>query len=304
MFSSPFPPFSFTCSNCHTQQSRLLSPDTQSTFCTRCGLKINVYQVKQAQKRERRNQNRMNNKDRQFIKNEREIDHIKGQINSTIQNAFNDLQYEFDNFDNYDWDRPISNNRSNNNNRRTNNNHSNNRRQSPDDFNFDFENNEEPQYDSMFSINIPNANYNRNARRNNNFTPMDLDFEDEFNREMEDDIYHQSLRDIIERESQNMEEIIRNVSAANDIFGSIHQLNRETQPKPKPKLKKEEMSKKMYVKNDKGVLEQPTCCICLNNMKLKDLVSRLPCKHIIHYKCLEKWCEVKTECPFCRATIK
>ena len=189
-----------------------------------------------------------------------------------------------------------------------------NKENSGNEFNF----NEMPknQPDSMFSINIPNDRFNRNSQIRNAHRlgqrhrfdfPLDPDEieqlnDEELDREIRADLNYQTLRSIIEEENRNMDAIIENVINASDSLGSVHALNKEG--RPKPKLKKEEMIKKHYIKNDKGGLEQPTCCICLNNIKIKDMITKLSCNHVFHYKCLSKWCEVKTECPFCRETIK
>ena len=39
----------------------------------------------------------------------------------------------------------------------------------------------------------------------------------------------------------------------------------------------------------------------LNNNRLYILTS---CKHIFHSQCLEKWMELKKECPNCRASLE
>ena len=74
--------------------------------------------------------------------------------------------------------------------------------------------------------------------------------------------------------------------------------------KKEPNLKKEKMIKKFYKKNDLGKLENPTCCICLTQLKINEDVCRLKCKHIFHFKCIKKWCEKKWVCPFCRGKIE
>jgi len=137
----------------------------------------------------------------------------------------------------------------------------------------------------MFRLSINNDNYDRySAYRRNLQNPMMLriiydDLNDDIN-EMEDEIEHLINRNLV----------------SNVI--------KEIQPKPKPKLKKEKMSKKLWVKNEKGVLEAPSCCICLNVMKEKCDVTKLKCNHLFHYKCLQKWIENKEVCPFCRGKIE
>ena len=138
----------------------------------------------------------------------------------------------------------------------------------------------------MFRLSINNDNYDRySAYRRNLQNPMMLRV-----------IYDDLNDEINELEEEEIENLINRNFVLNVI--------KEIQPKPKPKLKKEKMNKKLWIKNEKGVLEAPTCCICLNVMKDKCDVTKLKCNHIFHFKCLEKWVENKEVCPFCRGKIE
>ena len=138
----------------------------------------------------------------------------------------------------------------------------------------------------MFRLSINNDNYDRySAYRRNLQNPMMLRV-----------IYDDLNDEINELEEEEIENLINRNFVLNVI--------KEIQPKPKPKLKKEKMNKKLWIKNEKGVLEAPTCCICLNVMKDKCDVTKLKCNHLFHYKCLEKWVENKEVCPFCRGKIE
>jgi hypothetical protein len=138
----------------------------------------------------------------------------------------------------------------------------------------------------MFRLSINNDNYDRySAYRRNLQNPMMLR------------VIYDDLNDEI---NELEEEEIENLINRNFILNVI----KEIQPKPKPKLKKEKMNKKLWIKNEKGVLEAPTCCICLNVMKDKCDVTKLKCNHLFHFKCLEKWVENKEVCPFCRGKIE
>jgi hypothetical protein len=56
----------------------------------------------------------------------------------------------------------------------------------------------------------------------------------------------------------------------------------------------------IYKDNDKS--ESIVCPICLND-KEKELVQT-KCKHLFHYKCIEKWISEKNKsCPCCRRTL-
>ena len=138
----------------------------------------------------------------------------------------------------------------------------------------------------MFRLSINNDNYDRHsAYRRNLQNPMMLRV-----------IYDDLNDEINELEEEEIENLINRNLVLNVI--------KEIQPKPKPKLKKEKMNKKLWIKNEKGVLEAPTCCICLNVMKDKCDVTKLKCNHLFHFKCLEKWVENKEVCPFCRGKIE
>ncbi len=138
----------------------------------------------------------------------------------------------------------------------------------------------------MFRLSINNDNYDRySAYRRNLQNPMMLRV-----------IYDDLNDEINELEEEEIENLINRNLVLNVI--------KEIQPKPKPKLKKEKMNKKLWIKNEKGVLEAPTCCICLNVMKYKCDVTKLKCNHLFHFKCLKKWVENKEVCPFCRGKIE
>ena len=138
----------------------------------------------------------------------------------------------------------------------------------------------------MFRLSINNDNYDRySAYRRNLQNPMMLRV-----------IYDDLNDEINELEEEEIENLINRNLVLNVI--------KEIQPKPKPKLKKEKMNKKLWIKNEKGVLEAPTCSICLNVMKDKCDVTKLKCNHLFHFKCLEKWVENKEVCPFCRGKIE
>lgn len=45
------------------------------------------------------------------------------------------------------------------------------------------------------------------------------------------------------------------------------------------------------------------CGVCLQIIPEGTEVAVLPCMHIFHPKCIEKWTKVNNSCPFCKATI-
>jgi hypothetical protein len=143
----------------------------------------------------------------------------------------------------------------------------------------------------MFSISIPNDNFDIYSARRHRSQLNQLILEEEENaweREYEEYVRRGS---IMRNSSLNLQESTRAYM--------IH-----VEKKKEPNLKKEKMIKKFYKKNDSGKLESPTCCICLTQLKLNVDVCRLKCKHIFHFKCIQKWCEKKMICPFCRNKIE
>ena len=139
----------------------------------------------------------------------------------------------------------------------------------------------------MFSISIPNDNFNPRSRLLRGLDRDDLEEMLDFELEEDLDLYDPSFL-----QPQN--------PTTFNAFSLMNVL------KPlKPKLKKQSMTTKLYVKNDNTKkLEAPTCCICLTALKLKEDVCKLPCQHIFHFKCLDKWVETKQECPYCRGKIE
>ena len=66
------------------------------------------------------------------------------------------------------------------------------------------------------------------------------------------------------------------------------------------KIKKIQMSENYCNKSNKGILELPNCCICLNDIQLKENCIILPCNHILHWKCSLMWLKNNNICPICR----
>ena len=45
------------------------------------------------------------------------------------------------------------------------------------------------------------------------------------------------------------------------------------------------------------------CMICLSNYKIRDKIITLPCLHIFHSKCFEKWMYQQRACPICKYDV-
>lgn len=52
----------------------------------------------------------------------------------------------------------------------------------------------------------------------------------------------------------------------------------------------------------KGV-EDDTCCICLENLKLDDSYRRLECDHQFHDVCIVRWLNIRKTCPLCITAV-
>ncbi|KAG8482587.1 hypothetical protein CXB51_024371 [Gossypium anomalum] len=42
------------------------------------------------------------------------------------------------------------------------------------------------------------------------------------------------------------------------------------------------------------------CCICLEEFEVDEEGREMPCKHVFHSGCIEKWLEIHGTCPICR----
>jgi hypothetical protein len=45
------------------------------------------------------------------------------------------------------------------------------------------------------------------------------------------------------------------------------------------------------------------CRICFNDVVTNDTITDLPCGHIFHKDCMDRWTEFKQECPLCRGPL-
>lgn len=55
--------------------------------------------------------------------------------------------------------------------------------------------------------------------------------------------------------------------------------------------------------NDEGE-EEDNCSICLGTFKRNQHIRNLPCKHIFHRRCIDKWFDENVQCPLCRADMR
>jgi len=303
-------PVQFKCNMCGELHNKVLPLSTDLTACHRCG---NLIDISSFQKRNRRsnrlNKNSGNNYMFEFDEQDPYNLHELNPNFNNNNNYLDDDFYDFDRYESHDDYLPDPNRRNPNFN-----NNSNNIRRG-DNRPFVRNGQRSNSTGGMFSIQIANDNYdrisafhhnsnfgypginnnsNRNRFRNGNNNINiyrglgnivdDFNFEDELN----DDLEFMSL--------------MGNNNMQNEIGFLASIIN--PPPKPKIKLKKIKMCKELYIKNDNGKNEKPTCCICLGVMKLNDDITLLKCQHLFHFKCLDKWVETKEVCPFCRGKIE
>ena len=63
-------------------------------------------------------------------------------------------------------------------------------------------------------------------------------------------------------------------------------------------LEESKISDKNLIKND-----VKNCAICLENYKIGDTISYLPCFHSYHSKCIKKWLKGSKICPLCKKEV-
>lgn len=49
--------------------------------------------------------------------------------------------------------------------------------------------------------------------------------------------------------------------------------------------------------------EEEKCTICCTDFEDAEDVRKLPCKHLYHKECIEKWLDLKTKCPVCNREV-
>ena len=50
-------------------------------------------------------------------------------------------------------------------------------------------------------------------------------------------------------------------------------------------------------------IEKNKCIICLNNYKIHDKISYLPCLHLFHSGCIKEWLKRSNKCPLCKNEV-
>ncbi|KAK8535480.1 hypothetical protein V6N12_056997 [Hibiscus sabdariffa] len=79
-----------------------------------------------------------------------------------------------------------------------------------------------------------------------------------------------------------------------DCNGSIKKINSEV----KEGAEATGAEKDCAISGDDAV-----CCICLTSYADNDVLKELPCSHVFHKSCVDKWLKMKAFCPLCKCTI-
>ena len=66
------------------------------------------------------------------------------------------------------------------------------------------------------------------------------------------------------------------------------------------KLKKFPMTEEFCKKNEKGDKESPSCSVCIAEIALGQETVLIPCGHMFHDSCINKWLDMHNTCPVCR----
>ena len=119
--------------------------------------------------------------------------------------------------------------------------------------------------------------------------------------------YDQSL---MERQNKRESEILRRKNEDEGLYNNRPKLDNPFELEEEKLLKlanKEEVNEILnYIsfskieENNKLLNKNFKCIICLNEYKIRDKIATLPCFHIFHKNCFEKWMIEKRWCPICK----
>lgn len=61
------------------------------------------------------------------------------------------------------------------------------------------------------------------------------------------------------------------------------------------------LPQKKYIETDKKFNE---CVVCLEDFDNEDIIKELPCRHLYHVKCIDKWLSQNSnKCPVCKNEV-
>uniref|UniRef100_A0A6T8BWT1 RING-type domain-containing protein n=1 Tax=Prymnesium polylepis TaxID=72548 RepID=A0A6T8BWT1_9EUKA len=91
-------------------------------------------------------------------------------------------------------------------------------------------------------------------------------------------------------------------------YEMLLQLDEESGREKKSKLREnskriDQLPSHRATKSELASKEEPTCAICLENIRAQQNVTTLPCKHEYHRQCIAKWLKMAeaASCPQCKA---
>ena len=117
-----------------------------------------------------------------------------------------------------------------------------------------------------------------------------------------DDIPEDLIDPVKEVEEQIINELCPNPDAM--TYEQLLSLENEV-GSVKRGLTKQELSKipfKIYAKYKYNGQEE--CSICRDNYQNGETIKELPCGHIYHVNCIDKWLEQERKCPYCNKEIR
>jgi len=136
------------------------------------------------------------------------------------------------------------------------------------------------------NINVHRHEFDRNIFNNNSITN---------NEDLFRDNYCSNFRSNLEKE---VFDYLMSLINGNRVLSS-QQKQTPIRADILKKLNRFDMNEK-YMKKSENSLEAPFCCICLNDIALKQKCVLLPCGHLLHSKCIELWLKKNSICPMCR----
>lgn len=105
--------------------------------------------------------------------------------------------------------------------------------------------------------------------------------------------------DYIEFVIEFLDEIYEQI---NDIDGEYEPVNERKRNIRNIKQVNSQLGKYKKI-NKQDVLLSDTCSICCDNYKCGEYKRELPCSHVFHKKCIDKWLCGNDHCPICRVKI-
>ena len=146
----------------------------------------------------------------------------------------------------------------------------------------------------------------RELRRQERLMELQNDFDYEYQEYFENEILNQNNNQntFANNNEQNLFHL-RNDSSEGNFHRHTHHHNSHHQRRSKSKginnlnlLEESKINDETIFKN-----ENKQCPICLDNYKIGDKISYLPCFHLYHYKCIKKWLKCSKKCPLCKKEV-